>query len=276
MNAIDQHPELSTAAPAGADARVPVIVAHWQALWAAVQFLTRLPVPATFLAADDDRPRLQLATVYIPLVGTMIGLATAGAIWATSHIWPIWLAVLVGLVGEALVTGALHEDALADCCDALGGGWTRADVLMILDDSRLGTYGVLGLTLAVLMRAGALASFPEGMLLAAVLASATLGRWVMILAMTLVSPVPERPSLARQAGRQTLGHVFGGALLAVPGMLPLAFLSPTRLGLSIAVVVALTASFVFYLRRRIGGITGDGVGATCYLSQIAVLLCCAG
>ena len=257
--------------------RAPAIIAHWHGFWAAVQFLTRIPVPATWLAdLNDDRPRLQLATVYFPLVGSLIGLATATTIWAASHIWPIWLAVVVGLIAEALLTGALHEDALADCCDALGGGWTRADVLRILDDSRLGTYGVLGLTLAVLLRAGGLASLTEGLLLTALLASATLGRWSMILAMTLLSPVPERPSLARQAGRQTFGHVLAGALLAVPGILPLASASPLPLGVSIAVVIAVTVLFVLYLRRRIGGMTGDGVGAVCYLSQVAVLLCCAG
>ncbi|HVA46560.1 MAG TPA: adenosylcobinamide-GDP ribazoletransferase [Pirellulales bacterium] len=255
--------------------RTNALVWQWQSFWAAVQFLTQIPVPAVLLAdARDERPRLQLATLYFPLVGSLIGLVTGAVIWLASHLWPLWLAVGLGLVVEAIVTGALHEDALADCCDALGGGWTRADVLRILDDSRLGTYGVLGLTLALFLRAGALAALEPGSLLPVVVASATLGRWAMVLAMALLAPVPDRPSLTQQVGRQTFGHVLGGAVLAVAGSLPLAMASPLGLGLSVVAVLAVTAGFVFYLRRRIGGLTGDGAGAICYISQIAVLLCC--
>lgn len=280
MTAVDPTSDAAAATPLDAAepvaSRFSAITAHWQGFWAAVQFLTRIPVPAACLAdTSDDRPRLRLATIYFPLVGSLVGLTTGMLIWAAAHFWPIWLAVVAGLVVEAFLTAALHEDALADCCDAFGGGWTKADVLRILDDSRLGTYGVLGLTLAVLMRVAALASFEPDMLLPAVLASATLGRWAMILAMAALPPVPERPSLSRQAGRQTVGHVAAGALLAMPGTLPLTLVSPLRLGVSVVIVTALTVLFVAYLWRRIGGMTGDGVGAVCYLSQVAVLLCCA-
>ncbi|HQU41892.1 MAG: hypothetical protein B7Z73_02385 [Planctomycetia bacterium 21-64-5] len=255
--------------------RPNALVRQWQSFWAAVQFLTHIPVPAVLLAdARDERPRLQLATLYFPLVGSLIGLVTGTVIWFASHLWPLWLAVGLGLAVEAILTGALHEDALADCCDALGGGWTRADVLRILDDSRLGSYGVLGLTLALFLRAGALAALEPSLMLPAVIASATLGRWAMILALALLAPLPDRPSLTQQAGRQTFGHVLGGAVLAVAGSLPLAVVSPLRLGLSVAAVLAVTAVFAFYLQRRIGGMTGDGIGAICYISQIAVLLCC--
>lgn len=262
--------ESSTVAP-----RRSAMAEHWRAFWAAVEFLTRLPVPARFLAtAHPEGARLQLATIYFPLVGSLIGLMTGTIIWLASHVWPAWQAVLLGLAAEAMLTGALHEDALADCCDALGGGWTRADVLRILDDSRLGTYGVLGLIVAFLLRAGSLASLDADLLLPAVVASATLGRWAMVLAMACLPPVPERPSLAQQAGRQSFRvHVLLGALMAVAGSVPLAMYAPGRFALSIAVILAGTAWFVGYLRRRIGGITGDAAGAVCYVSQIVVLLC---
>lgn len=248
---------------------------HWRGFCRAVQFLTCVPVPARFLAtAQSEGARLQFATVYFPLVGSLIGLTTGATIWLASHLWPIWLAVMLGLAAEAMLTGALHEDALADCCDALGGGWTRVDVLRILDDSRLGTYGVLGLIVTFLIRAGAIASLDAELLLPAVAASATLGRWAMVLAMAWLPPVPERPSLVRQTGRQTFRvHVQGGALMALAGSGPLAMLSPARFTLSIALIVVGIAWFVGYLRRRIGGITGDAAGAVCYVSQVVVLLC---
>jgi adenosylcobinamide-GDP ribazoletransferase len=254
-----------------------VIAEQWCALWAAVQFLSRLPVPDRFVAptAGSGTP-LARATIYFPLVGAIIGLISGGFIWIASHFWPLWLAVLLGLALEALVTGALHEDALADCCDALGGGWTRADVLRILDDSRSGAYGVLGLTLGVLLRAGSMASLTADIFLPAVVCSAAVGRWAMVLALAWLAPVPERPSLAHLVGRQRVsGHLLGAALTGLPAVLPLALLWPARFALALVAVVALTAAFVYYLRRRIGGITGDCVGAISYLSQIVVLLCCA-
>lgn len=254
--------------------RLASSVIHWRAFWAAVQFLTRAPVPIRFLAEPGDSPRLQLATIYFPLVGCVIGLITAAMILLASQVWPTWVAVLVGMAIDALVTGALHEDALADCCDALGGGWTRADVLRILDDSRLGTYGVLGLTLALLLRGGAIAALDARVLIPAVIASATLGRWTMVLTMALLPPVPERPSLTQQAGKQSYFHVLSGMLLSLPGVLPLALTAPLRLAASFAAAMIVTVLAIVYLRRRMGGITGDGAGAVCYLAQISVLLCC--
>jgi len=275
LPAIEAERASPLAEPLAVARRRSALAEHWQAFWAAVQFLTSVRVPARFLATtDDEGARLRLATIYFPLVGSLVGLTTSTIVWLTSHVWPVWLAVLFGLAAEAVLTGALHEDALADCCDALGGGWTRADVLRILDDSRLGSYGVLGLIVAFLLRAGAIASLDADLLLPAVVASATLGRWAMVLAMAWLAPVPERPSLAQQVGRQTFRvHVLRGALMALTGSIPLAILLPARFALSIALILAGTAWFLSYLRRRLGGITGDAVGAVCYVSQIVVLLC---
>ncbi|HEV3021915.1 MAG TPA: adenosylcobinamide-GDP ribazoletransferase, partial [Pirellulales bacterium] len=254
--------------------RPSAIIGQWHGFWAAIQFLTWLPVRARFLGSSDAAP-LERATIYFPLVGALIGLATGTTIWLALHVWPAWLAALVGLVVEALLTGALHEDGLADCCDALGGGWTRADVLRILDDSRLGTYGVLGLGLALALRAGSLASLGTSLLLPSVVASAALGRWAMVLAMASLAPLAERPSLTRLAGRQTIGgQVFWSALLALAGLLPLALLSPARFAASVAATLVITFGLVYYFRRRIGGMTGDCAGAICYVSQVAALLCC--
>jgi cobalamin synthase len=127
--------------------------AELTALRVAIQFLTRLPLPDTGPAPPAALAR---CPVYFPLVGALLGGLIAAVIAGLLLVWPIPLAVLVALGIEARLTGALHEDAVADYCDALGGGWTREDCLRILKDSRVGSYGVLGLTLAVALRAGAL------------------------------------------------------------------------------------------------------------------------
>jgi adenosylcobinamide-GDP ribazoletransferase len=151
----------------------------------------------------------------------------------------------------------------------------RSDVLRILDDSRLGSYGVLGLTLGVALRAGSIVCLTADLFLPSLILSAAVGRWTMVLAMAWLLPVPERPSLVHQVGHQGLSQVLGAAITGVPAVIPLAFLAPVRLIVALAAAVAVTAAMVYYLRRRIGGSTGDCLGAICYLSQLAVLLCCA-
>ena len=89
----------------------------------AVQFLTRFPMP--FVDLSDEATRRDLlgrATAYFPAVGTLIGLSTAASILLAARVWPVGLAVVLGLAGEAVLTGAFHEDAVADFCDAFGGG----------------------------------------------------------------------------------------------------------------------------------------------------------
>src|SRR5687767_10570761 len=118
----------------------------WESFIAAVQFLTRLP-----LATDSPvTPKaLQRSPIFFPLVGAFIGLFTASVVGVACLVWPIWIAVLLALAIELRLTGAIHEDGVADFCDAFGGGWSREEILLILKDSRIGTYGALGIFVAI-------------------------------------------------------------------------------------------------------------------------------
>jgi len=240
-----------------------------------VQFLTRVPVPSGWLGDGPlGAAELRLAAAFFPWVGIVVGLITGAAIWLSSQFWPMWVAVGIGLATEAWLTGALHEDALADFCDAFGGGWTREDVLRILDDSRVGSFGTLGLVLAVLLRAGTLASLEPGSLLAAAVASAAAGRWAMLPAMAALPPVAGRESLARHFGRLVTARDVGlGGLGMLAGALPLVWIFPWRMAVAAAGLGILVTCFVAYVRRRIGGMTGDCLGCLCYVAQIWILLC---
>lgn len=240
----------------------------------AVMFLTRVPVPGRFFPHDaDPAVLLRAAVVYFPLVGALVGLATAAVILGAGLLWPVWIAVAVGFAFEAVLTGAFHEDAVADFCDAFGGGWTRDDVLRILKDSRVGSFGALGLTLAVLLRGGGLAALEPGRVLVVTVASATLGRWVVLLVMALLAPVPERASLARDVGeRLTFGEVLLGSLFAVPGVVAWAMADLHRGTAAIACLLLFALLFARYVWRRLGGVTGDCLGCACYIGQIIVLL----
>jgi adenosylcobinamide-GDP ribazoletransferase len=251
---------------------------QWAAFLTAIRFLTRIPVPEWLFPAGGEQPVLLRASViYFPLVGALIGTATAGVIAGAEQLWSPWVAVVVGLAFEALLTGALHEDAVADFCDAFGGGRSREDVLRILKDSRVGSFGVLGLTLAVLLRTAAIAEIPFPAQFVAVVASATLGRWVILLVMAWLPPVPERESLTRDVGQRVgLRDVAAGTILAVPGVVALAVAMPVRLVIVLPLLVVFTWLFAISVRRRIGGITGDCLGFACYLGQILALLAVAG
>jgi len=242
--------------------------------FAAVQFLTRIPMPSGWLGDEPHGADLRLAAAFFPCVGILIGLITGTAIWLCLHLWPAWVAVGIGVAMEALLTGALHEDALADFCDAFGGGWTREDVLRILDDSRVGSFGVLGLVLAVLLRAGTLASLEPGLLVTAAVASASAGRWAMLPAMAALPPVAGRESLAQHVGRLvTARDVLLGGLGMLAGVAPLVWISPWRMAVAAVGLGIVVTGFVAYVHRRIGGMTGDCLGCLCYLAQLWVLLC---
>lgn len=236
----------------------------------AVQFLTRLPVPGGHDAVTpDDMAR---ATAWFPLVGCLIGGATATAMWCLSHLWPWWLAVLLGLALEAWLTGALHEDAVADFFDAFGGGWQREDVLRILKDSRLGSYGALALLLAVALRAGATFEL-QPVALVALMASAGLGRWMCLWLMYRLPPVSGRTGLAQDVSRGvSFGQLQWGSWSLLPAAAWMAWLRPWHMGLATLGLVCFAWGFSRLLRRRLGGTTGDCLGCACYLSQLIVLL----
>ena len=239
----------------------------------AVQFLTRVPLPGGMSQPGADITLLRSAVMYFPLVGAGIGLATGSLIWLTLQVWPPFVAIGLGLVFEAMLTGGFHEDAVADSCDAFGGGWTADDVLRIMKDSRIGSFGALGLLLAVGLRATSLASLEPAHVILTTMASAALGRWAILLLMATVPPVPKRDSLAKDVGEQ-IGwrEVAIGSLLALPGIAGYAMHDPQRLVIAIFAVVVITFVWGRYVRWRIGGVTGDCLGALCYAAQVTVLL----
>ena len=235
----------------------------------AVRFLTRLPLPEGRPVEGAEMPR---ATAYFPLVGVLIGLVTAGAVGLFARFWPLWLAVILALAFEALLTGALHEDAVADFFDAFGGGWTREDVLRILKDSRLGSFGALALFFCVALRVGATVGLNEA-LYAGIAAAAGLGRFLSVAMMAALPAVSNRPGLSAQVGRTVgAGQVALGALWTLPAVVWLGVLRPAQTLLTVVCLVLLFLGFRALLERRLGGTTGDCLGCLCYLAQVSVLL----
>jgi len=245
----------------------------YHALATAVQFLTRVPLPGGMNRPGADRRLLTAAVPYFPLVGGLIGTFTAAVMALSLQLWPPIVAVLLGLLFEALLTGAFHEDAVADSGDAFGGGWTREDVLRILKDSRIGSFGALALLLMVGLRAAGLMMVPAELLFAFVPASTAIGRWAILVLMVLVPPVPDREGLSKDVGERIRGiALVFGSLAALPFAAFAASYEPLRTGAAVAIVALLMLAWGRYVQSRIGGITGDALGCGCYIAQVAVLL----
>ncbi|PIE22696.1 MAG: adenosylcobinamide-GDP ribazoletransferase [Planctomycetota bacterium] len=236
----------------------------------AVQFLTRLPVPGGNKPAGPEV--FQRVVIYLPLVGLLIGAITALVFGSASLVFNPLLAAAIAVAVEMLVTGAFHEDAVADYFDAFGGGWSKEDILRILKDSRIGSYGASALIAALLLRIFAMASLEEQPYLV-ILASAALGRLATVLSIRWLKPIAAREGLAKEAGHQARWRdVLLAGLLILPMLLVWAWVMPLKAALSLLCAAGATLLVLHKIRTKIGGMTGDCLGMICYLTQVMVLL----
>lgn len=246
-----------------------------RAFFAAVQFLTRIPVPAGGeRSLDSVRDDIARGLVFFPLVGAIVGGITALVLWLFDLLLAFPIAVLVALAVEARVTGALHEDAVADICDAFGGGWTREDILRILKDSRIGSYGALGLGLAVSLRATGL-MFTDGAQMAAfaLVVSGAVGRLVILALMAAMLPVPGREGLAQDLGpRATWSTVLTAAAIVSPLLAVWVWVDPAGAVVATLLLAGFIVMFRRYLLTRIGGLTGDCLGFAAYVGIVIATL----
>ena len=253
----------------------------WMPPLLAVQFLTRVPVPVLdTLDAATARAALSRSVLWFPVVGGLVGAVTGGTVLLAEQLWPRVVAVLLALIVEARLTGAFHEDAVADFCDGFGGGTTAERIREIMKDSRIGTYGALGLGLTVALRAALLSVLPSALILPAALAAGALGRWLAVALMAAIPPLAPSGDaaggLARDVGtRPRPRWLLAASLLAVPFVLPLALASWGAVLGALAAIVVFAAWLRAALLRRLGGVSGDCLGFAVHAAQLAVLLAAA-
>jgi adenosylcobinamide-GDP ribazoletransferase len=234
---------------------------------AAVAFLTRLPVGR--LVAFDAADVAQSAG-WFPLIGILLGtIYSVAAVLLKDHLPPAVVAVLLVLL-DALATGALHFDGLADTADGFGGGKSREDILRIMRDHCIGAYGGVALVVLVALKIAAYdAELSQSNWIPALILTPALGRWSILL---LTATLP----YARKTGQEAHPTYGMGKRALLWGTLAIALslvgARNSRAWIAAAVVVAVTACFGFYCRRRIAGITGDTLGANVQLCESAALL----
>jgi adenosylcobinamide-GDP ribazoletransferase len=227
----------------------------------AVALLTRLPVGRMTLAEAADFPA---AAVWFPLVGLAVGGIAAGVRAAAGSVMAGAPATVLALASAVLVTGALHEDGLADTADALGARGDRARRLEILRDPRLGTFGVVALGLALLFSYAALVPLPVGRFARAVVAAHCLARYSPLLQSRLAPP-------ARRDGsgvllRTSLPTLLLATTIAAAAAVGLGRPAPGGAAFGTAVIV--TAGGALLARSALGGTTGDTFGAGAKLVEL--------
>lgn len=236
-------------------------------LLGALQFLTRIPI------RTRARPDLVRSVPWLPVAGGLIGVAVGGIAAGLQELVSPAVAAAVAVLAGVLLTGAFHEDGLADTADAVAGGWTRERRLEILKDPRHGTYGVAALCGSIVLRVVALASLGPAAAFAGAVAAHTLGRGAAVVVMgTMPHALPDGLG-ADYAGRVGPGRAAAGGLVAVAvaalatgwWALPLAATAATA-----GLAVTLTAG------RAFGGLTGDVLGAIEQVAECVVLVVVAG
>lgn len=246
-------------------------------LYTALMFYTRIRVPANTPYSPE---LLSESRKYFTSIGLIIGTIACAVFLLCQLVLPNSVAVLLSMISTILATGAFHEDGFADSCDALGGGWKTEQVLSIMKDSRIGTYGTVGLTGVLALKYCALYHLsllgPETWCLCCICAHSTSrlhtsraikhNQYVQDVDKSKVKPMANEPL-------NTQSECFEILVAMLPCVI-LTTYSATATILAISLGYLLARKFMTYCNARIGGYTGDILGAIQQLTEVAFLITC--
>jgi adenosylcobinamide-GDP ribazoletransferase len=234
---------------------------QWRYFLTAIMFFTRIPVHFEHF----DEADLNKSTRFFPLVGILVGAVGALVFWLSNRLLPLEVSVLLSMAATILLTGAFHEDGLADAIDGLGGGWTREQVLTIMVDSRIGSYGAVGLLLTLLTKYQTLSYQMAIFVPVAMIAGHALSRLCAVLVMFTQSYVKAEGKSKPLATQLNVAEL---TIATFFGLLPLAFLE-TKFLAALLPVAVVWLWFSAKIKTRIGGYTGDCLGAMQQLTEVA-------
>ena len=251
-------------------------VREWQYFLAAVMFYSRIPVPQ---GTEHSAEILNRSRKYFPAIGIIVGLFCAGVFALANLAYHPVPALVLSIIAGVLITGAFHEDGLADSCDGLGGGWSKEQVLTIMKDSRIGTYGSIGLILILLLKLTTLLQAVEQ-------STAVIFTLIYIsghtLSRQLSSSVIEKFNYAQDIDKSKVKPITDRRLswpdrcisMGITA-LPLACLLLLRpLATMVAIIISACGVrlFMHYCEKRLGGYTGDILGACQQLAEVIFYL----
>jgi adenosylcobinamide-GDP ribazoletransferase len=235
-------------------------------------FYTRLPCPSW---VDHSEPSLNRATIYFPVIGWIAGTLSV-AVWALVYVaaYQHELGIILSIFATIWLTGAFHEDGLADVCDAFGGGWTKARILEILKDSRLGTYGVIGLLLVLSIKFWSLKAIPIAWLPPVMILGHSMSRMLAATYIFALDYARENDLVGAKSKPVAKKLApFEIVIMIIFGLLPVALLiNPI---VAIGTVIFLLPAWLYLYRlykKCIQGYTGDCLGAAQQIFEICIYL----
>ena len=238
----------------------------------ALMFYTRIPVPP-WMKYDEDM--LNKATVYFPVIGWIVASISGLVFYGASRIFNPEISILLSMVAGVLTTGAFHEDGFADVCDGFGGGWTKEKILEIMKDSRVGTYGSVGLILIMGIKFFSLEILDNQTLIWTLFIAHSLSRFVALSFIFTLNYVREdalskAKPIAKKLPIRDLSIAF--CLAIIPFLLYLIKTGNFFLLLIIPPLVLVHLYLSYFFKKWIGGYTGDCLGATQQVAEVVIYL----
>lgn len=234
----------------------------------AIMFFTRIPCPKW---VNHDAEYLRQSSKYFSLVGIVVGGIGALVFYGAHFIFSVEIALLLSMVSTIYATGAFHEDGFADVCDGLGGGWTKEKILLIMKDSRLGTYGVIGLILILAIKFSTLRELPIHYIPLIIISGHSLSRFI---ATTLIYTHPyvrdTNDSKAKPAAKSISLSML--IISAVFGILPLFLFKTPYIFLTLISCYLAKMYLGKKFKKWLGGQTGDCAGAVQQLTEVIFYL----
>ncbi|MDX8341077.1 adenosylcobinamide-GDP ribazoletransferase [Draconibacterium sp. IB214405] len=235
----------------------------------ALMFYTRIPVGQ--IEGWSER-MLNKSTRYFPVIGWLVGGVAALVFSLVGTVLPVTLAIALSMVATILLTGAFHEDGFADFCDGFGGGYTPERILEIMKDSRIGTYGTVGLLSVLAIKFLALSHLDAVRIPFILIAGHALSRiFPVLLIYSSGYARLDASSKTKPVGKAD--SLFSLLFALVTGALSLLFFNWQEIVLVVAVLLIVTFFFRNYITRKLGGYTGDVLGALQQLCEVFFYLC---
>jgi adenosylcobinamide-GDP ribazoletransferase len=229
----------------------------------ALMFFTRIPVPEI----DYSDERLNSSSKYFTLVGILIGIIISLLFMLCVNLFSKPISILITMVSSILLTGAFHEDGFADFCDGFGGGYTKEKILEIMKDSRLGTYGTIGIFFILLLKFFLLLEFELNLIPAILIIGNSFSRLISMSVVMILNYVSENGKAKPIATKMEISEFI---FLVFFGLFPLLFFKSLFIILAIIPQIGLLFYFQMYLKKTIGGYTGDCLGALQQISEISI------
>jgi adenosylcobinamide-GDP ribazoletransferase len=246
----------------------------------ALQFYTRFPAPGWLQYHPEN---LSLAVRYLPLVGWLVGLVT-GITWLVfTFLTNSSTGLLFAMIGSVLTTGAFHEDGFTNVCNGFGGGWTKVKILEIMKDSRVGTYGTVGLIMILALKFSLLLHFSvlvksDFIILVLLLSGAhAISRFMSVLVISTQPYAREtQDSKAKPEAADVATFITAGVFGLIPVLVLSFYINQPLILLSVCLLVLVTFFLSRYFKKWIGGYTGDCLGAVQQICEVVFYVFMAG